>query len=195
VLIDAIARRAKDFDVIHTGVGWLPLPLLRRLGVPLLSTMHGRRWTSRIARCRTGVSRRRLRLISENRRVPLPEASWVATIQHRLQSQLFRPPFDQGSYLAFLGRLAPEKGPEDAIRIAQAAGKPLRMAAKIPRSETRYFKKKLERYIDGRTVQLIGEVDDPKKQLFLADAAALFPIDWPEPFGLVMIEAMPAERP
>ena len=103
---------------------------------------------------------------------------------------------DQGSYLAFLGRLTAEKGPQDAIRIARAAGMPLRIAAKIPRGETVFFKKQLEPHIDGLAVQLVGEVDEAKKQPFLAEAAALlFPIDWPEPFGLVMIEAMACGTP
>jgi glycosyltransferase involved in cell wall biosynthesis len=106
------------------------------------------------------------------------------------------PSFDQGSYLAFLGRLTAEKGPQDAIRIARASGMPLRIAAKLPRGETVYFKKQLEPHIDGRAVQLVGEVDEAKKQPFLAGAAALlFPIDWPEPFGLVMIEAMACGTP
>ena len=92
--------------------------------------------------------------------------------------------------------MTPEKGPEDAIRIAEAAGMPLRIAAKIPRAETAYFKKQLQPHIDGERVTLVGEVDDAKKQPFLAGAAALlFPIDWPEPFGLVMIEAMACGTP
>jgi glycosyltransferase involved in cell wall biosynthesis len=134
--------------------------------------------------------------ISDHQRRPLPEANWTATIPHGLPSNNFRPSFDRGSYLAFLGRLTAEKGPHDAIRIARAAGMPLRIAAKIPRGETAYFKKQLEPHIDGRAVQLVGEVDEAKKQPFLAGAAALlFPIDWPEPFGLVMIEAMACGTP
>ena len=109
---------------------------------------------------------------------------------------MFRPSYEPGSYLAFLGRLTADKGPEDAIRIARAAQMPLRIAAKIPRAETAYFKNKLEPNIDGQTVQLVGEVDDAKKQPFLANAAGLlFPINWPEPFGLVMIEAMACGTP
>jgi len=128
--------------------------------------------------------------------MPLPNANWLGTVQHGLPDDLFRPSYDRGSYLAFLGRLTAEKGPEDAIRIARAAGKPLCIAAKIPRAETAFFRKHLEPHLDGDRVQLIGEVDDARKQPFLADAAALlFPINWPEPFGLVMIEAMACGTP
>jgi glycosyltransferase involved in cell wall biosynthesis len=196
VLLEAIARRAKDFDVIHAHIDWLPLPLLSRLGVPFVTTMHGRLdlpGLSEVVRQFPGAG---FVSISDHQRLPLPEANWTATIPHGLPSNSFRPSFDQGSYLAFLGRLTAEKGPEDAIRIARAAGMPLRIAAKIPRGETTYFKKQLEPHIDGRAVQLVGEVDEAKKQPFLAGAAALlFPIDWPEPFGLVMIEAMACGTP
>jgi glycosyltransferase involved in cell wall biosynthesis len=134
--------------------------------------------------------------ISADQRRPLPEANWIATIQHGLPKDMFRPSYEPGSYLAFLGRLTADKGPEDAIRIARAARMPLRIAAKIPRAETAYFKNELEPNIDGQAVQLVGEVDDAKKQPFLANAAGLlFPIDWPEPFGLVMIEAMACGTP
>ena len=98
--------------------------------------------------------------------------------------------YERGSYLAFLGRLTAEKGPEAAIRVARAAQMPLRIAAKLPRGETVFFKTRLEPHIDGKNVQLVGEVDDQKKQPFLANAAALlFPITWPEPFGLVMMSS------
>jgi glycosyltransferase involved in cell wall biosynthesis len=111
-------------------------------------------------------------------------------------TNLFRPSYGKGSYLAFLGRLVAEKGPEQAIRIARATRMPLHIAAKIPRAETAYFKKYLEPQIDGEDVRLVGEVNDATKQPFLAQAAAsLFPIDWPEPFGLVMIEAMACGAP
>jgi glycosyltransferase involved in cell wall biosynthesis len=134
--------------------------------------------------------------ISDNQRLPLPGANWCGTIQHGLPKNLFQPSYSPGSYLAFLGRLTAEKGPEDAIRIARAAQMPLRIAAKIPRAETAYFRKHLEPHLDDEKVRLIGEVNDASKQPFLAQASALlFPIDWPEPFGLVMIEAMACGTP
>src|SRR6201996_22480 len=196
MLLEAIARRAKDFDVIHAHIDWLPLPLLSRLGVPFVTTMHGRLDLPGLSDVVRQFPRAGFVSISDHQRLPLPEANWTATIPHGLPSNNFRPSFDQGSYLAFLGRLNAEKGPQDAIRIARAAGMPLRIAAKIPRGEAVYFKKQLQPHIDGRAVQLVGEVDEVKKQPFLAEASALlFPIDWPEPFGLVMIEAMACGTP
>ena len=134
--------------------------------------------------------------ISNNQRAPLGGANWLGTVYHGLPADMFRPSFEPGSYLAFLGRLTAEKGPEAAIRIARAAGMPLRIAAKVPRGERGYFKERLEPQIDGDQVRLTGEVNDKAKERFLAAASALlFPIDWPEPFGLVMIEAMACGTP
>lgn len=196
VLIEAVAKRAHDFDVIHSHVDWLPLPLLRRTGVPFLTTMHGRLDLPGLPDVVRAFPDAGFVSISDHQRRSLPEANWLGTILHGMPTDLFRPSYECGSYLAFLGRLTADKGPEDAIRIANAARVPLRIAAKIPRAETAYFKKRLERHIDGDHVALVGEVDDAKKQPFLANAAALlFPIDWPEPFGLVMIEAMACGTP
>jgi glycosyltransferase involved in cell wall biosynthesis len=196
LLIEAIAERARDFDVIHSHVDWLPLPVLSRTGVPFLTTMHGRLDLPGLPQVIGAFADAPFVSISADQRRPLPEANWIATIQHGLPKDMFRPSYEPGSYLAFLGRLTADKGPEDAIRIARAAQMPLRIAAKIPRAETAYFKNKLEPNIDGQTVQLVGEVDDAKKQPFLANAAGLlFPINWPEPFGLVMIEAMACGTP
>ena len=196
LLLEAIGKRAADFDVIHSHVDWLPLPLLSRLGVPFLTTMHGRLDLPGLSDVVHTFPNAGFVSISDNQRRPLRDARWIATILHGLPSSLFHPAYDQGRYLAFLGRLTAEKGPEAAIRIARAAEMPLRIAAKIPRAETAYFKRRIEPHVDGKTVALVGEVDDAKKQPFLAGASALlFPIDWPEPFGLVMIEAMACGTP
>ena len=126
----------------------------------------------------------------------MPKANWLATVYHGMPSDLLRPSYSEGAYLAFLGRLTREKGPEAAIRISKASGQPLRIAAKLPRSERGYFKQSLEPLIDGDDIRIIGEVDDRAKQGFLSGARALlFPIKWPEPFGLVMIEAMACGTP
>jgi glycosyltransferase involved in cell wall biosynthesis len=196
VLMEAIADRATNFDVIHSHIDWLPLPLLRRLGTPFLTTMHGRLDLPGLPDVVRAFPDAPFVSISDNQRIPLPDAKWLGTIHHGLPPNQLRPCYKPGSYLAFLGRLTAEKGPEIAIRIARAAGMPMHIAAKIPRAETGYFKKIIEPHVDDKAVRLIGEVDEARKQPFLGQAAALlFPIDWPEPFGLVMIEAMACGTP
>src|SRR5215203_2486650 len=196
-LLETVAEHAFDFDVIHAHIDWLHLPLLSRLGVPFVTTLHGRLDLRGLSDVIGRFPTAPFVSISDNQRLPIgKKANWVGTVYHGLPANALRPRFKAGSYLAFLGRLTADKGPETAIRIARAAGMPLRMAAKIPRGETVYFKERLEPLIDGTRVQLSGEVNDEAKQGFLAGAAALlFPIDWPEPFGLVMIEAMACGTP
>ncbi|MCK1718299.1 glycosyltransferase family 4 protein [Bradyrhizobium sp. 141] len=196
VLLEAVSRRAHEFEVIHAHIDWLHLPLLSRLGIPFVTTMHGRLDLPGLPALIDEFPGACLVSISDDQRIPLANANWCGTVYHGLPVEQFRASFTSGSYLAFLGRLSPDKGPEDAIRIARAAGIPLRIAAKIPRAETGYFKERIEPHVDGEQVQVVGEVNDETKQPFLADAAALlFPIRWPEPFGLVMIEAMACGTP
>jgi glycosyltransferase involved in cell wall biosynthesis len=196
VLLEDLARHTAEFDIIHCHVDWLHLPLLARLDVPFVTTLHGRLDLPGLRAVIQRFPRVPLISISNNQRAPLPEANWMGTVYHGLPPHSIRPSFEAGRYLAFLGRLSADKGPKAAIRIAKEAGIPLRVAAKAPRADSQYFKEKLEPLIDGEQVQLVGEVNDRTKGPFLANAAALlFPIDWPEPFGLVMIEAMASGTP
>jgi glycosyltransferase involved in cell wall biosynthesis len=195
-LLEAVAREAANFDVIHCHVDWVHLPLLERLGVPFLTTLHNRIDTPGVAGVMASFADAAFVSISDHQRRPSPEANWLATVYHGLPPDSLRPRIERGTYLAFLGRLTPDKGPEAAIEIARAIDMPLRIAAKVPRAERRYFKERLEPLVDGDHIQLLGEVDERTKQAFLEQAAALlFPIDWPEPFGLVMIEAMACGTP
>jgi glycosyltransferase involved in cell wall biosynthesis len=195
-LLEEVACHAAEFDIVHCHIDWLHLPLLSRLGVPFLTTLHGRLDLPGLPDVVGRFPDAPFVSISENQRSELPSANWLGTVYHGLPSQSLRPAYEAGAYLAFLGRLTKDKGPEAAMRIARAAGMPLHMAAKIPKGDRGYFKEQLEPRIDGTEVRLTGEVTDDTKEKYLSGAAALlFPIDWPEPFGLVMIEAMACGTP
>jgi glycosyltransferase involved in cell wall biosynthesis len=195
-LLETIAKHASQFDMIHCHIDWTHLPILSRAGVPFLTTLHNRLDTPGLPEVIRQFPTAPFISISNNQRIPLAEANWLGTIYHGLPGDSLRPRLAAGSYLAFLGRLTREKGPETAIQLARSAGMPLRIAAKVPRAERGYFKEQIEPLIDGDDIQIIGEVNEGTKEEFLANAAALlFPIDWPEPFGLVMIEAMACGTP
>jgi glycosyltransferase involved in cell wall biosynthesis len=189
-LLECVARRADDFDVIHCHLDWVHIPLLRRLGRPFVTTLHGRLDLPHLESLVSGFADAPFISISNSQRTPLPALNWVDTIYHGLPERLLAPNLRAGRYLAFLGRFTPEKGPHVAIRLAQRAHLPLRIAAKIPRQQSHYFKEQIEPLLDGDQIEFVGEVNERQKQDFLGNAmAVLFPIDWPEPFGLVMIEA------
>jgi glycosyltransferase involved in cell wall biosynthesis len=196
VMLEKIARRAGEFDIIHLHVDYLGYPLARRLGVPFVTTLHGRldlpvlQHVYEVFRDVPVVS------ISDSQRDPLPHANYVATIQHGLPERLLQPGFGAGGYLAFLGRISPEKAPDAAIRIASQAGIPIKLAAKVDKVDQQYFEDKIKPMLDAPGVDFIGEISDAEKSEFLGNAAALlFPIAWREPFGLAMIEAMACGTP
>jgi len=195
-LLSDLGEHAAEFDVIHCHIDWLHLPLLARGRVSFVTTLHGRLDLPGLPDIVRRHPQAPFVSISDDQRRPLPDARWLGTIHHGLPERSVQPSFSQGNYLASLGRLTADKGPETAIRIARAAGMQLRIAAKVPRAERGYFKECLEPLVDGDQIRLTGEVNDVAKERFLAEAAALlFPIDWPEPFGLVMIEAMACGTP
>jgi len=175
-----------------------PRPPPRRplQGFRTLTTLHGRQDLADLKPFYSRFGEMPLVSVSNDQRKPLPLANYVATIHHGIPPDLHRPSFEQGSYLAFLGRISPEKRPDRAIRIARAAGIPLKIAAKVDKVDEEYFRNDILPLIDGPGVEFIGEINEREKTQFLGEAAALlFPVDWPEPFGLVMIEAMACGTP
>jgi glycosyltransferase involved in cell wall biosynthesis len=197
VALARIADRASHFDVVHSHIDWLHIPLLQCLGLPFVTTLHGRLDWPNLNGCFDNCfPEAPFVSISNAQRAPLPQARWVATVHHGLPKNLLEPNFAPEGYLAFLGRIAPEKGPETAIRLARAAGIPLKIAAKVDRVDRAYFEARVRPLIDGRDIEFVGEIDESQKTRFLGNAAALlFPICWPEPFGLVQIEAMACGTP
>jgi glycosyltransferase involved in cell wall biosynthesis len=196
-MLREVRRRADEFDVIHFHVDLLPQALFHDLSYKCLTTLHGRLDQPDALPLYKSYPEMPLVSISNAQRWPMPqEANWLATIPHGLVSHIC--PFDPkgGDYVAFLGRISPEKRPDRAIEIAKRAGVPLKIAAKVDAADIEYFKTKIEPLLDHPLVEFIGEINETQKSEFLGKARALlFPIDWPEPFGLVMIEAMSAGTP
>ena len=196
LMIDKVRQRADEFDVLHFHIDLFHFPLFRSLAARTLTTLHGRQDLGDLKPFYSRFGEMPLVSISDDQRKPLPKANFVATIHHGIPPDLLRPSFGPGSYLAFLGRISPEKRPDRAIRIARAAGIPLKIAAKVDKIDEDYFRSEILPLIDGSGVEFIGEINEREKTKFLGEASALiFPVDWPEPFGLVMIEAMACGTP
>jgi glycosyltransferase involved in cell wall biosynthesis len=173
----------------------MPASLFARQAVPFITTLHGRLDLPELKPVYAQLPRQNLVSISDSQRLPLPEANFIATIHHGLPETLLRPVPGRQSYVAFLGRICPEKRPDRAINISRAAGKSLKIAAKVDKVDRDYFHAEIEPML-GRDAELVGEINDGEKSAFLSGAEALLmPIDWPEPFGLVMIEAAACGTP
>ena len=191
VMLDEVRRRTADFDIIHFHIDMLQFPLFQKASDRCLTTLHGRIDLVDFHPVYRAFPAMPLVSISANQRHPLPSANWLTTIQHGLPPGSAPEVNTGGGYLAFLGRIAPEKRPDRAIEIAKQVGLPLKIAAKVDPVDKEYFEHMIRPQLDHPLIEFIGEIGDHEKRRFLGDASVLlFPIDWPEPFGLVMIEAM-----
>jgi glycosyltransferase involved in cell wall biosynthesis len=197
LMLDRVRQRAHEFDIIHFHIDQFHFPNFRSIAHRTITTLHGRQDLPDMFPLYTGFPDMKLVSISNAQRKPIPGASFAGTIYHGLPHDLLSPTLNpKGGYLAFIGRISPEKRVDRAIRIARAVGIPLKIAAKVDRVDMEYFKGEIEPMLDGPGVEFIGEIDERRKPGFLGEASALlFPIDWPEPFGLVMIEAMACGTP
>jgi glycosyltransferase involved in cell wall biosynthesis len=195
-MVERVMRDAPSFDVLHFHIDYVHFPLLRYIRTPSITTLHGRLDLPDLVPLYQAFPDTPVISISEAQREPLPWLNWQATIHHGLQHREIAPNLAPGHYLAFLGRISPEKGLDHAIEIAKRADMELKVAAKVDSADEAYFRDEIEPLLEHAHVEFIGEIGEADKDAFLGQAAAvLFPIDWPEPFGLVMIEAMARGTP
>jgi glycosyltransferase involved in cell wall biosynthesis len=195
-MLEHVYRRAADFDILHLHLDYYPFSLMSRQQTPFVTTLHGRLDLPEHQPIFTTFPSVPVVSISNAQRRPVPQANWVETIPHGLPQNLLTPQAKTPSYLAFLGRISPEKGIERAVRIAGRCGLELKVAAKVDAADRDYFNQAIRPMFDLPHVDFIGEITDAQKADFLSGAVALIvPIDWPEPFGLVMIEAMACGTP
>jgi glycosyltransferase involved in cell wall biosynthesis len=196
IMLDQVAERAREFDVLHFHIDFMHYPMFRDIPNRTLTTLHGRLDLPDLQPIYKAFPHMPLVSISNHQRLPMPPVNWLDTVYHGLPADLLRATTEHKGYLAFLGRISPEKRPDRAIAIAKATGIPLRIAAKVDAVDKKYFESEIEPLIEGPLIEYIGEIGEAQKQEFLGNArAVLFPIDWPEPFGLVMIEAMACGTP
>lgn len=194
--LETVMQEAEQYDIIHSHVDILSFPLIRRQPTPAITTLHGRLDIPKQFPLFREFDDMNLVSISNAQRRPMPWASWIQTVHHGLPSDLYHPEERPGKYLAFLGRVSPEKRVDRAVAIAKKAGIPLRIAAKVDPADQEYFNTKIRKLLDDPLVEFVGEIGERDKGSFLRNALALvFPIDWPEPFGLVMIESMACGTP
>lgn len=197
LMLEQVSRRAEEFDVLHFHIDYYPFALFGRQPTPFLTTLHGRLDLPELQPVFDTFSDVPVVSISDNQRQPLPQANWLDTVYHGLPKNLLTPlPGVKPGYLAFLGRISPEKRVDTAIRIAAQCGLPIKIAAKLDKADKAYYDECIKPLMALPHVEYIGEISEAEKPAFLGGAhALLFPIDWPEPFGLVMIEAMACGTP
>src|SRR3984893_15681028 len=197
LMLDRVRELVDEFDILHFHIDQFHFPVFKPIAHRTVTTLHGRQDLPDLRLLYAGFDDMPLVSISNAQRHPVPHANFAGTVYHGLPLDLHAPTYQlQGGYLPFLGRIAPEKRPDRAIAIARAAGIPLKIAAKIDKVDEAYFRTEILPLIEGPDVEFIGEINEHEKTKFLGEAAALlFPVDWPEPFGLVMIEAMACGTP
>ena len=195
-MLERVAQKKSDFDLVHFHVDYLHYPVSVRERYLHVSTLHGRLDIPDLVPLYDAYPDIPVVSISDAQREPLPNLNWQGTVHHGFPRETYTPSFKQGKYLAFLGRTSPEKGLDRTIEIASRAGIPLKIAAKVDKADQEYFDTCIKPLLDSENVEFLGEIAYPEKNSFLAQAAALlFPIAWPEPFGIVMIEAMACGTP
>jgi len=196
MLMEQALGKTGDFDVIHSNLDFMGFPLARRNPTPTVTTFHGRLDLPELQPVFREYAEMPMVSISNSQRKPVSWANWLATVYHGLPRDLYGFHPNHGSYLAFLGRIAPEKRPDHAIEIAKRVGIPLRIAAKVDPTDQIYFHTEIEPLLSDPLIEYLGEITDAEKNDFLGDAMALVcPYDWPEPFGLVLIEALACGTP
>jgi glycosyltransferase involved in cell wall biosynthesis len=197
VMLDQVMTRMDEFDVLHFHIDFFHYPVFRNMAYRTVTTLHGRQDLPELPIIYRAFPHMPLVSISDHQRLPVPPVNWMGTVHHGLPRTLLRMGSGAGGYLAFLGRICPDKGPLEAIEIAARAGMMLKMAAKVDPVDRAWFEAAVRPVLERSPhVEFIGEIDDGRKQEFLGNAKALlFPICWPEPFGLVMIESMACGTP
>ncbi|HWC76787.1 MAG TPA: glycosyltransferase family 4 protein [Blastocatellia bacterium] len=197
VLLEKVFEQASEFDIIHFHIDYLHYPLSKRLRVPNITTLHGRLDLADLVPLYQHYADMPVVSISDSQRIPLPMLNWQRTVYHGLPLDLLDYSAGPGNYLAFLGRISPEKRVDRAIEIATRVGIPLRIAAKVDKADQAYYESQIKPLLNNNPlVEYIGEIGDNRKSEFLGNAISLlFPIDWPEPFGLAMIESMACGTP
>ena len=195
-MMEQVFAAADQFDLIHSHLDFLAFSLSRRCRVPVVTTLHGRLDLPELVPVFRDFAELPLVSISDSQRKPLPWCNWANTVYHGLPHDLYKFHPEPGKYLAFLGRVSPEKCPDQAIELAKRVGIPMKMAAKVDPADRAYFERVVEPLLDHPLIEFVGEITDREKSDFIGNAIGLIcPYDWPEPFGLVLIESLACGTP